>query len=152
MQHLRSSRRRAQLNKEYRGLFIRSRKGAFSFSCTSGSTLRQKNRWVRVGTMCRCLRNSREGTFSELSTVPQLHVQFGSSKFLFSSCRVVEWSDHLNETKGKSRIGSWINALIPPYNDHLRNSNCLSLMGWWRSAPSCPFKRLYKAPTPPWCR
>lgn len=146
MQHLSSSRQRVQLNKEYRRLFIRSRKGAFSFSCTSGSTLRPKNRWVRVGTMCRCLRNSREGTFSEQSAVLQL-LQFCSSKFLFSFCRMVE-SFHLNKTKGKSRIGSWINALIPSYNDHLCNSDCLLLMGWRSSAPVVLIKDFPQPPTP----
>lgn len=47
LQHLSSSRRRAQLNREYQRLFIRSQKGAFSFSCTSCSTLRLKSRGVK---------------------------------------------------------------------------------------------------------
>lgn len=146
MQHLSSSMRRVQLNKEYRRLFIRSRKGAFSFSCTSGSTLRPKNRWVRVGTMCRCLRNSREGTFSEQSAVLQL-LQFCSSKFLFSFCRMVE-SFHLNKTKGKSR-------------NRILNSHPYSILQWSfmqlrllvtdgmaKQRPSCPYKRLSTAPHP----
>lgn len=147
MQHLSSSRRRAQLNKEYRRLFIRSRKGGFSFSCTSGSTLRQKNRWVRVGTMCRCLRNSREGTFSERSTVPQLHVQFCSSKFLFSFCRVVEWSFHLNEAKEK-KVGSDL-ELTPLFHPTMIIYATQIACHWWDGDTAPPVVLIKHFTKPP---